>query len=102
MALPQVGGADPLVRGRRPRRPGTVAQALDPSDEKRDEGVPAQRAPRPGGPPHPLSLNPLVGRSPLRGAAPGSRRWGLVRERSQLPTFGGIRGLRHALLLDYL
>src|ERR1019366_3159002 len=36
-----IGGADPLVRGRRPRRPAAVAEALDPSSEKRDEGVPA-------------------------------------------------------------
>src|ERR1035441_8975348 len=35
-----LGGADPRVRGRRPRRPAAVAQALDPSSEKRDEGVP--------------------------------------------------------------
>src|ERR1035438_3479135 len=63
---PFFGGADPLVRGRRPRRPAAVAKALDLSQEKRDEGVLAQRAPRPGGPPHQLGSIPS-GRTYLTG-----------------------------------
>ena len=46
------GGADPPVRGRRPRRPLALCRVLIPLFRVRDEGVPAQRVPRPGGPPH--------------------------------------------------
>src|ERR1035441_8848813 len=45
---PCSGGAAPLVRGRRPRRPAALTQVLDSSSERRDEGVPRG----PGGPPH--------------------------------------------------
>ena len=60
--------------------PGPLAgsssrQAYDSSREERDEGVLAQRAPRPGGPPHPICAEPdFCGattpspKAPLRGA----------------------------------
>src|ERR1035438_5654239 len=41
-------GADPLVRGRRPRRPAVSCRRLTPRLQQRDEGVPRG----PGGPPH--------------------------------------------------
>src|SRR5271165_2045031 len=42
------GGADPLVRGRRPRRPVESRKGPQPLQQERDGGVPR----RPGGPPH--------------------------------------------------
>ena len=52
----RIGGADPLGGTLWVRRPPWPAPpdwaAPDSSGEKRDEGILAQRAPRPGGPPH--------------------------------------------------
>ncbi len=45
-------GADPLVRGRRPRRPAAMIEGPDSSSDERVQGDPRG----PGGPPHPTRL----------------------------------------------
>src|ERR1017187_9159465 len=57
----QEGGprADPLVRGRRPRRPASVCMMLILLIRPRDEGVPRE----PGGPPSSLRPNPAVAKT---------------------------------------
>jgi hypothetical protein len=42
------GGADPLVRGRRPRRPASIVSNFESTGQRRVQGDPRG----PGGPPH--------------------------------------------------
>jgi hypothetical protein len=69
-----IGGADALVRSRPPGRPVDVGKHLIPRGKERDEGVLAQRAPRPGGPPHNLCRTPDFRKLSDIGLQPGPSR----------------------------